>query len=225
MAKKIMAWSKCKIEIAEALSHEVMPDDESFESVGVILNQSSTLSAEAGDKMQAIATGGEVVAEEPQEGTLTLETTIIEPTHELLHLLGLTDTELAEEGEEEVADVTMKTHVVEGDWAVKVTPKNEGAWGIKAPKCSITYLPAWSEENGNQAVLQISILKTTERLTTYHRKTSTGWVAYMSSAIPSNVAGWVLEAAELPDNAATNAIYGIIGNYWYQRFQTDSPLD
>ena len=170
MAKKIMAWSKCKIEIAEALQDETIPEDSAFESVGVILNQSSTLSAEAGDKMQAIATGGEVVAEEPQEGTLTLETTIIEPTHELLHLLGLTDTELADEGEEEVADVTMKTHVVEGNWSVKVTPKNNGAWGIQAPKCSITYLPAWSEENGNQAVLQISILKTTEATTNYWYK-------------------------------------------------------
>ena len=159
-----MAWSKCKIEIGKTGANDAMAT--TFNDVGTILNQSSTLSAEAGDKMQAIATGGEVVAEEPQEGTLTLETTIIEPTAELIALLGLaTITNPAT-----ATEMTMKTHVVEGNWSVKVTPKTNGAWGIQAPKRSITYLPAWSEENGNQAVLQISILKTTEADTNYWYK-------------------------------------------------------
>ena len=164
MAKKIMAWSKCKIEIGQTGANDAMAAN--LQDVGVILNQSSTLSAEAGDKMQAIATGGEVVAEEPQEGTLTLETTIIEPTAELISLLGLATIT----NPSTATEMTMKTHVVEGNWSVKVTPKNNGAWGIQAPKCSITYLPAWSEENGNQAVLQISILKTTEASPNYWYK-------------------------------------------------------
>ena len=155
-----MAWSKCKIEIGQMGDNDAMAS--SFTDVGVILNQSSSLSAEEGDKMQAIATGGEVVAEEPQEGTLVLETTIIEPTHALLHLLGLTSTAEAGSGETEVTEVPIQTHVVNGNWSVKVTPKNQGAWGIEAPKTTISYIPAWSEENGNQAVLRFSILKTTE---------------------------------------------------------------
>ena len=152
-----MAWSKCKIEIGTTGASDAMAS--TFNDVGTILNQSSTLSAEAGDKMQAIATGGEVVAEEPQEGTLTLETTIIEPTAELINLLGLCNTISTPSS---ATEIVMKTHVVEGNWSVKVIPKNNGAWGIQAPKCSITYTPAWSEENGNQAVLTFSILKTTE---------------------------------------------------------------
>ena len=149
-----MAWSKCKIEIGQTGTNDAMAA--SLTSIGVISNQSSTLSAEAGDALQAIATGGEIVAEEPQEGTLTLETTVIEPDNSLLVLLGLTkETATAD-------DVSVKTHVVEGNWSVKVTPKNNGAMGIEAPKCSITYAPAWDEENGNTAVLTFTILKTTE---------------------------------------------------------------
>ena len=154
MAKKIMAWSKCKIEIGTTGANDAMAA--SLTSVGVISNQSSTLSAEVGDALQAIATGGEIVAEEAQEGTLTLETTIIEPENSLLVLLGLTKETVAAD------DVNVKTHIVSGDWSVKVTPKNQGAIGIEAPKCSITYQPAWDEENGNTAILTFNIHKTTE---------------------------------------------------------------
>ncbi len=150
-----MAWSKCKIEIGKTGDSDAMAA--SLTDVGVILNQSSTLTAEEGDKMQAVATGGEVVAEEPQEGTLVLETTIIEPTDALIALLGLGDAVGTGETEQ-----TIKTHVVKDNWSVKVTPKNQGAWGIEAPKTTISYIPAWSEENGHQAVLRFSILKTTE---------------------------------------------------------------
>ena len=152
MAKVIMAWSKCKIEIGQTGEHDAMAA--SLSSIGVILNQSSSLSAEEGDALQAIATGGEIVAEERQEGTLTLETTVIEPTDELLTLLGI--------GAADSTNFKVKTHIVDGDWSVKVTPKNSGAKGIEAPKCSISYAPAWSEENGNQAILTFHIQKTTD---------------------------------------------------------------
>lgn len=210
-----MAWSKCKIEIGATDTNDAMCADNALTDVGVILNQSSTLSAEAGDKMQAIATGGEVVAEEPQEGTLTLETTIIEPTPELIDLLGLCGTLGSDPTE-----VVMKTHVVEGDWSVKVTPKNSGAWGIKAPKCSITYTPSWSEENGNQAVLTITILKTTEVQTTLKKKGASSW-STVTSGVPT---GYVLDASELPADAATDTIYAVGFNYWYRRFKTESSL-
>ena len=213
MAKKIMAWSKCKIEIGQMGDNDAMAS--SFTDVGVILNQSSSLSAEEGDKMQAIATGGEVVAEEPQEGTLVLETTIIEPTPELIALLGLS-MELAASPTE----VVVKTHVVEGNWSVKVTPKNNGAWGIQAPKTTITYIPAWSEENGNQAVLRFAILKTTEVTEVLKKKTANGWET-VTSGTPT---GYVAAEADLPATASTDTIYSVGGNYWYKRFKTSSSL-
>lgn len=154
MAKKIMAWNKCVIEIGKTGENDAMAT--TLTSIGTISNQSSTLSAEAGDALEAVATGGEIVAHEPQEGTLTLETTVIEPTNDLLVLLGLTKETVAAE------NITVQTHCVADNWSVKVTPKNKGAMGIEAPKTNITYAPAWDEEKGNTGVLTFNILKTTE---------------------------------------------------------------
>ena len=144
MAQKIMAWSKCKIEIGLIPAE----GDPTLTDIGTILNNSSSLSSEVGNTMQMIATGGEVVAEEEQEGTVQLVTTVIEPTSSLMTLLGIASSD------------DIKTHVVDGAWKVKLTPKNVGARGISAPNCSIVYQPAWSEENGNQAILTFKFHKT-----------------------------------------------------------------
>lgn len=149
MAKKIMAWSKCLVEIGKTGEQDVMAT--SLTSIGVIKDKSSTLEASEGEALEAKATGGELVAKEVSEGGYQLKTRVIEPTEELLTMLGL--------GETESGDFNVKTHVVEGDWSVKMTPKNVGAKGIKAPKCSITYAPGWSEEEGNYADLTFDILK------------------------------------------------------------------
>lgn len=151
-----MAWSKCLIEIGLNPAE----GDATLTSIGTILNQSSSLSAEAGDTMQMIATGGEVVAEEEQEGTVQLVTTVIEPEASLLTLLGIATSN------------DIKTHIVDGNWTVKLTPKNVGARGIMAKNASIVYQPAWSEENGNQAILTFK----------FHKEDSGVWYSYFTKA-------------------------------------------
>lgn len=160
-----MAWSKCKIEIGKTGDNDALPS--SFSDIGTILNQSSSLSAENGDTMQMVATGGEIVAEEEQEGTLQLVTTVIEPESTLHTMLGIA---VDPDESDTSGDEIIGTHLIDGDWAVKVTPKNKGAKGIIAPKCTITYQPAWSEENGHQAILTFKIHKTTELTKNYWYK-------------------------------------------------------
>ena len=149
--KKIMAWSECAFEIGRT------PDDDSMatvlKSIGTIKDKSSTLEPSDGNTLEAKATGGSTVAKETQEGGYTLKTRVIEPDDELLEMLGLG--EAASDDEFKV-----KTHVVEGEFSVKVTPKNYGAKGIKAPKTYVTYKPGWSEEEGNYADLEFEIVKT-----------------------------------------------------------------
>lgn len=147
--KKIMAWSKCTIEIGKTGDGDVMST--SLTSIGVIKDKSSSLEPSDGDALEMKATGGETVAKEVLEGGFKLVTRVIEPTTELETMLGIAETV----GEED----QIKTHVVEGDWSVKLTPKNVGAKGIKAPKCAITYKPGWSEEDGNYADIELDILK------------------------------------------------------------------
>lgn len=154
MAKKIIAWSKCKIEIGKTTDDSMAT---SLTDIGTIKDKSSSLEPSDGESLEMKATGGELVAKETQEGGFTATTRIIEPTTELLTLLGLGEV-VSTEGNEK-GDIKVTTHIVDGDWSLKITPKNVGAKGIKAPKTTITYKPGWSEEDGNYADIDFEILK------------------------------------------------------------------
>lgn len=151
MAKKIMAWSRCKFEIGKTGENDAMAT--ALTDIGVIKDKSSSLSPSDGDALEMKATGGELVAKETLEGGFMATTRVIEPTDALLTLLGISATG-ATSGETNIT-----THIVDGDWSLQITPKNVGARGIKAPKCSITYKPGWSEEDGNYADIDFDILK------------------------------------------------------------------
>ena len=153
--KVIMAWSKCKIEIAASSEEETMPL--SLTEIGKVKDKSTTLEAEDGETLEAKATGGEIIAEEELEGKYILKTRIIEPSDALYTTLGLGEADSQPEG---TPDFKVKTHVVSGQFAMQVTPKNKGAKGIKAPLCSVKFRPGTSEEEGNYADLELSILKT-----------------------------------------------------------------
>lgn len=150
--KVIAAWSKCKVEFGDTGENDAFASI--LTDVGIIKDKTTELSAEDGDTLQLIATGGEVVAEDQNEGTLQLQTTVIEPSAALYTALGIADAEA--DGEQKV-----KTHIVPGDKSVKVTPKNKGAKGIKAPLCRISVQPIYDEEQGNALLLTFKIFKTT----------------------------------------------------------------
>ena len=150
--KVIAAWSKCKVEFGDTGENDAFAS--SLTDVGIIKDKTTELSAEDGDTLQLIATGGEVVAEDKNEGTLQLQTTVIEPSAALYTALGIADAEA--DGEQKV-----KTQIVPGDKSVKVTPKNKGAKGIKAPLCRISVQPIYDEEQGNALLLTFKIFKTT----------------------------------------------------------------
>ena len=156
MAKTIiMAWSKCSFEIGTTLENDGMATE--LVSVGKIKDKSSTLEPSDGDALEMKATGGELVAKETNEGGYMAKTRVIEPSAELLTKLGIAEV-VSEEGVDK-GDLRVKTHIVSGNWSLKVTPKNVGARGIKAPKTSIAYKPGWSEEDGHYVDLEFDILK------------------------------------------------------------------
>lgn len=147
-----MAWSKCKVEFGKTGENDAFATE--LTDVGKIRNQTTQLTSNDGDSLTETATGGEVVAMEQLDGTLQLQTTVIEPSAELYETLGIADAEA--DGEQKV-----KTHVVDGDMSVKVTPKNKGAKGIKAPVTRMSVAPAYDEQDGNGIVITWNIIKTT----------------------------------------------------------------
>ena len=143
-----MAWSRCKIEIGVTPEGETMSS--SLTDIGIIKDKSTTLTPADGDVLEAKQTGGILVAREQQDGSYTLATRIIEPSDTLLTTFGI--------GTTSESEMQVKTHIVDKYFSVKLTPKNTGAKGIKAPKCSVAYKPGYSEEEGNYADIEFSIL-------------------------------------------------------------------
>jgi hypothetical protein len=214
--KIIMAWSKCKVEFGD------VGDNDAFASklfdVGKIRNQTTELSSNDGDTLTETASGGEVVAEEMLDGTLQLQTTIIEPSPELYKELGIAEDE-TNDGEQRV-----KTHVVPGEKSIKVTPKNKGARGIKAPCCALSVAPAMDEQNGNGLVLTAKIHKTTALDPTYYKKGADGWAETKETTDIAAAIGTVGLQSELPSDAKTGDVYELDNNYWYSRFTTKTAL-
>lgn len=148
--KIIMAWSECDIAITKSLADGTFPTTE-LTGVGTIKDKSSTLEPTDGDKLEMKKTGGKVVASEQLEGGFLLKTRVIEPTDDLMTLLGI--------GSATGDEFNVKTHLVADNFAVKVTPKKVGAVGIKAPVTTVAYKPGWSEEDGNYVDLEFDILQ------------------------------------------------------------------
>lgn len=153
--KVIMAWSKCKMELAPMPENETMADDSAFFDVGYIRTNTTSLSSNEGDALQAIETGGAIIAEEKQEGDFALATEVIEPSANLYKNLGIGV--MDKNGD----DINVTTHIVPGNYCMRLTPKNLGAMGISAPKCSVSVSPAFGDDTGNALKLNVSILQGT----------------------------------------------------------------
>ena len=148
MAKIVMSWSKCKIEIGKTGDNDAMA--ETLTDIGVINDKSTTLATEDGETLTATATGGVVVAEEESEPTMTITTRVKEPSFALETLL--TGNAVSSD------ELVVKTNVVSDDFSVKLTPKNIGAIGIKARRTHVTWRPGSSEEEGHYVDITFKIL-------------------------------------------------------------------
>lgn len=145
----VMSWSKCAIKIGTstgAMATLLQP-------IGMVKDRSTTLEASEGDVLEAIASGGERVAKEALEGGFTISTRVIEPSDDLIELLGI--------GAEKNGELQITTHLINQPFSIEITPKNVGARGIRAPYTNISYRPGWSEEEGFYADLEFEVLRGT----------------------------------------------------------------
>lgn len=154
MAKRkkiIMSWSECRVEAGETGENDAMATD--LYSVGTINDKSTTLASSDGDTLTAKASGGKTVAEEEGEPEVTITTRVKEMDFDTEGMF--TGAEVDESG-----DLVVKTNLVQKEFSVKVTPKNIGATGIKAPRCHVSFRPGSSEEEGAYVDLTFKILET-----------------------------------------------------------------
>lgn len=148
----IMSWSKCKIEMGAAvIGGASMPA--SLSSIGTIKDKSTTLEPSDGEVLEMKQTGGLRVAKEEGEGGLVLKTRVIEPSDDLYTTLGIASVDSTS------SELQVKSHVVSGNFGIKLTPKNIGAKGIKAPFTSVAFKPGYSEEDGHYVDLEFELLQ------------------------------------------------------------------
>lgn len=154
MAKRkkiIMSWAECRVEVGRTGENDAMAAE--LVSVGTTNDKSTTLATADGDKLEAKASGGKTVATEEGEPVVTLTTRVKEMDFDTEGMF--TGAEVDESGELDV-----KTNIVSGEFSVKVTPKNIGATGIKAPRCYVSFRPGSSEDEGQYVDLTFTILET-----------------------------------------------------------------
>lgn len=148
--KLIMSWSSCSIKIGKTGVADAMSS--TLTSVGVINDKSTTLEVGEGEKLQAKASGGIVVAQEVGEGEITLKARVKEPAFDFE--AGLTGAVLNTAKDE----LKIASHIVADDYSVEVTPKNIGATGIRVRKSNLTYKPGYTEDEGHFVDLTFTVL-------------------------------------------------------------------
>ena len=143
-----MSWSRVKAEIGKTGENDAMATV--LQTVGIIKDKSTSLSIEDGEKLTAVATGGIVVAEEEGEPTVSVKMRVMEMD---------VATETLLTGAVAGSDkLTVKSNVVNGNYSLKLTPKNIGAIGIKARKTHVSFRPGYSEEERQYVDLTFKIL-------------------------------------------------------------------
>ena len=154
MAKRkkiIMSWSECRVEVGYTGEGDAMATQ--LISVGTINDKSTTLATADGETLEAKASGGKTVAREEGEPVVTLTTRVKEMDFDTEGFF--TGAVKSTDGEE----LEVSTNIVQKEMSVKVTPKNIGAIGIKAPRCSVTFRPGSSEDEGQYVDLTFTILE------------------------------------------------------------------
>lgn len=148
--KIIMSWSQVIIEAGVTGENDAM--SEKLFSVGTINDKSTSMTTTDGDTLEAKATGGVVVASEESEPIVEVTCRVKEMDFDTEGLF--TGATANPEGE-----LVVKTNLVNSDFSLKVTPKNIGAKGIKARRCSVKFRPGHSEEEGSYVDLTFRILQ------------------------------------------------------------------
>lgn len=185
MAKKvIMSWSKCKIEVGKTGDEDAMASE--LFSIGTIKDKSTNMTTENGDTLQAVATGGVVVAEEESEPQVSITTRIMEMDFDTENKL----TGAVKSGSAGNETLKVTTNVIPDDFSLKLTPKNIGATGIKARRTHISFLPGSSEEEGQYVDVTFKILACEDgELYTKFKVASTDWSAASKQSVQSQSTG------------------------------------
>ena len=155
MAKRktiIMSWSEVLVLFGLTGANDAMATD--LYTLGIINDQSTSMTYTEGNTLTANQTGGKIVAEEYSDGTVEVTTRIKEMDFETEKFL--TGNEIDSTSGDELV---VKTHIIEKEMSLKVVPKNIGAIGLKARRTKVKFVPGYSEQEGHYVDVTFKILE------------------------------------------------------------------
>ncbi len=145
--KKII-WAMCNFAIGKCGANGELAT--TFADIGDAEENTTTMATDQGEVKELKKSGGVLVDRIEQEGVTYIETTLIDPTT-LYQTLGL--------GTNSDTKVRVKTHVVEGNYSMRLTPLRTGGYGIEAPCTQISFLPQGEEAKGAAVKVRFTFLQ------------------------------------------------------------------
>ena len=154
MADIIMSWGECDVFVAPTGTLEAMGTP--LISIGTIKEKSVAIEMADGEKLQAYASGHKLVAQEEQDGDITITCRVMEPDFEALE--DFVDGTYVASPE----TLTVRSFVITGNFSVEVKPINPGATGVRVRKTSVKVRTGIAEDEGHYADFTFTVLECTD---------------------------------------------------------------
>lgn len=151
-----MSWNECRLLIGRSTAEGALST--SLFDLGVLKNQTATLTYTPGDELVAKASGGVVVAREKLEGSWQLKFTITEIDLDTYsYIMGKPGTDTTKYAGH--TSFGIESGLVPDRYSVIVIPKNTDAVGFYAAVADVSVAPAISETDGFSVEFTFDIVK------------------------------------------------------------------
>lgn len=153
MGAENTAWGEILMQIGKTGANDAMAAP--LKSIGVLKEESISLTTEEGKKYQLYGSGHELLDELLGEPSLTVTATIVQVPEETRKELW----EVEETGEGEAKKMKVKSMVTREKYSVQFASRVPGSETFEAPRCSVNMKPIFSETEGWSAEVSFNIIK------------------------------------------------------------------
>lgn len=153
MSAEKTAWGEIDMELGKTASGDLMSTE--MESIGILKEESLSLSTEDGKKYELYGSGHELVDELQGEPSLTVTGTVVQVPEKTREKLW----EIKKEGAGDEQKLIVKSMVTRDKYSVRFASRVVGSETFEAPLCSVNMKPVFSETEGWCAEVSFRIIR------------------------------------------------------------------
>lgn len=155
MSAENTAWGKILMKAGETGAADIMATAEKLLSIGVLKEETITLTTEEGKKYQLFGSGHELLDELLGEPSLMVTATVLQVPEETRKKFW----EIVPVGEGEAKKLQVKSMVTHKKYSVQFASQIPESETFEAPRCSVNMKPVFSETEGWCAEISFNIIK------------------------------------------------------------------